>query len=266
MSLGIAMLLGVIQGLTEFLPVSSSGHLAIAQYFINDFSQPGVFFDIVVHLGTLFAVLLYFRNEVMLLLRGLTPGDAGRDGRRLIGLLTIATIPAIIAGLSIGDRIRQSFESLSAIGFALCVTGGLLLLTPRFVSGIKRLSELSKPDALVVGLFQALALFPGISRSGTTIVGGLVLGVNRYDSARFSFLMSIPAILSATVFNMNDALSLPSGVIFAYLAAFVSAFVVGYVAIHLVVRLLASERFHLFGYYCLLLGGCLLVYVAIGPA
>ena len=266
MSPVIAILLGTIQGLTEFLPVSSSGHLAIAQHFIQDFSQPGVFFDIVVHLGTLLAVLMYFWKEILFLLNGLSPSRSGRDGRRLIVLLVIGTIPAVIAALTIGDWVEESFESLLAVGIALCITGCLLLVTPRFASGRRQLSEVSPLDAVIIGAFQSVALFPGISRSGSTIIAGLMRGIDRHDSARFSFLLSIPAIIGATVFNFRDAMSLPAEDHLAYGLAFLTAFVVGYVAIHLVVRLLASHRFHLFGYYCLLLGGCLLVYITVRPS
>lgn len=264
MSAAAAVWLGVVQGLTEFLPVSSSGHLVIAQYFLREFEQPGLTFDVVLHLGTLGAVLVYFRREVRLVLSGLRPGELGVPGRRLIGLLVVGTIPAVIAALAFKDAIEASFESLAPVGVSLIVTGVWLLVTSRFARGERELDRLTLKDAVVVGLCQSAALFPGISRSGSTIGAGLATGLSHGTAARFSFLLSIPAILGAAVFNLKDAAAIERDAWLAYAIGFLTAFAIGYLAIGIVIKFLESQRFHLFGYYCLVLGGAILVYVAFG--
>ena len=268
MSIAAAIWLGTIQGLTEFLPVSSSGHLAIAQHFVAGFDQPGLLFDIVLHLGTLGAVLLYFRQELVFLSGGLKPGSSGSAARRLIGLLALSTIPVVIVALLFKSRIEQSFEQLGLIGASLCVTGGWLLLSSQVSSrtsaGKRQLQELTVRDALFVGLFQSAALLPGISRSGTTIGAGLMRGLGHGTAARFSFLLSIPAIVGAAVLNSKDVAFVGSDAVFSYFIGFLTAFAVGYMAIGIVIRFLERQKFHLFGYYCLVVGGALLGYVTLG--
>ena len=264
MSATTAIWLGVVQGLTEFLPVSSSGHLVIAQHFMSDFEQPGLTFDVVLHLGTLGAVLLYLRREVGLVLSGWKPGDLGTPGRRLIGLLVLGTIPAVVAALLFKDAIVAGFENLSLVGVSLGATGIWLLATSRVASGERTLDRVEPLDALVVGLCQSAALVPGISRSGSTIGAGLARGLAHGAAARFSFLLSIPAILGAAVFNLKDATSVSRDAWPEYAAGFLTAFAIGYVAIGIVIKFLESQRFHLFGYYCLVVGGAVLVYVALG--
>jgi undecaprenyl-diphosphatase len=261
-----AVLLGVVQGLTEFLPISSSGHLAIAQHFLPGFDEPSVLFDIVLHLGTLGAVLIYLRREVAMLISGLMPGSSGVVGRRLILLLVLGTLPAVVAALSFGDFVENSFESLSVVGIALIVTGCFLLASSRFTTGRRGLGEVATKDAVLVGLAQSVALVPGISRSGSTIVAGLMRGIEHGAAARFSFLLSIPAILGAAVFKFSDVALVSGDALWGYVAGFSTAFAIGYVAIGIVIKLLASQRFYLFGYYCLGMGGAVLVYVAFGAS
>lgn len=266
MSIWGAIILGVIQGLTEFLPVSSSGHLVVAQHFLPGFHQPGVLFDIILHLGTLLAILIFFRSEVELLLKGLTPGQSGAQGRRLIFMLVLGTIPAVLVGLSLGPYIERSFTQLAVVGVGLLVTGGLLLLSKHLTRKEGRqgrnLDEVTTKDAVLVGLLQSAALVPGISRSGSTIVAGLGRGLSRETAARFSFLLSIPAIVGATVYEIPKVHLLPDDAMAAYVAGFFMAFAVGYGAIVIVLRCLAHRKFHVFGYYCLAVGGVILVYVA----
>jgi undecaprenyl-diphosphatase len=262
MSLYAAILLGLIQGLTEFLPISSSGHLAVAQHFIPGFSQPGLLFDIVLHLGTLFAVLIYFRREVGLLVRALNPADGDTTWRRLWVMLILGTLPAVVVGLSLGALVEQSFAELWVVGTGLLITGALLLGSGRLSLEGRELAEVGARDALTVGLFQSAALLPGISRSGSTIVGGLTRGLSHDAAARFSFLLSIPAILGAAVYDLPRVSLLEAGAVAGYVAGFATAFVVGYISIGVVLRLLAIKRFHLLGYYCLTAGGAVLAYVA----
>jgi undecaprenyl-diphosphatase len=261
-SLSAAILLGAIQGLTEFLPISSSGHLAVAQHFVPGFSQPGLLFDIVLHLGTLLAVLIYFRQEILFLFGALDPGSRGAPGRRLLAMLALGTIPAVVAGLLLAPLVEASFSNLMVVGGGLLVTAILLLASARLTPDGRGLPQVGVKDALVVGLFQSAALFPGVSRSGWTIVGGLTRGLSHDAAARFSFLLSVPAILGAAVYDFPRVGQLQSGALAGYLGGFATAFIVGYISIGVVLRLLAIRRFHLFGYYCLLAGGTVLVYVA----
>ena len=262
MPLHTAVLLGLIQGLTEFLPVSSSGHLAVAQYFLPGFSQPGLLFDIVLHLGTLLAVFIYFRREILFMLRALGPGNEGTPWRRLWILLFVGTLPAVVAALLFGDLIEKSFSALWVVGVGWIVTGVLLLSTARLTMSERSLEALKLTDALAVGLFQGAALLPGISRSGSTIVGALLRGLSHDAAARFSFLLSIPAIAGAAVYDLPRVSLLEADAAVGYLVGFATAFVVGYISIGVVLRLLAIRLFHLFGYYCLAAGGAVLVYIA----
>ena len=261
MPLHTAILLGLIQGLTEFLPISSSGHLAVAQHFLPGFSQPGLLFDIVLHLGTLLAVLIYFRREVGFMLRALGPGNGGSTWRRLWVLLVIGTIPAVLAALLLGDLIEESFSALWVVAVGWIATGVLLLSSQRLTMKERGFSDLKATDALAVGLFQSAALLPGLSRSGSTIVGGLMRGLSHDSAARFSFLLSIPAILGAAVYDLPRVSLVEAEAVVGYVAGFATAFLVGYICIGVVLRLLAIGRFHLFGYYCLTAGGAVLVYI-----
>ena len=266
MSVTTAILLGVVQGLTEFLPVSSSGHLVIAQHFLPGFNQPSVLFDVVLHLGTLGAVLVYLRREIAMLFSSLVPGGSGRVGRRLITLLALGTLPAVVVALGFGDYIEASFDRLSIVGGALLVTGAILLISSRYSIRGRSIDEIGTKDAVLIGLAQSAALLPGISRSGSTIVAGLMRGVDHAAVARFSFLLSIPAITGAAVFKFNDIALVSGDAVWGYLAGFLASFAIGYLAIDIVIKLLASRRFHLFGYYCFGMGGAVLVYVAFGLA
>lgn len=263
MSPANGILLGAIQGLTEFLPVSSSAHLAVAQHFLPGFSQPGVLFDAVLHLGTLVAVLIYFRSELALLASGLAPGPRGMEGRRLLVMLVLGTMPAAAAALAFGPTVEESFTRMAVVGGGLLVTGVLLWGSRAFSREGRHLDQIRPADALVVGLLQSAALLPGISRSGTTIVAGLARGLSGEASARFSFLLSVPAILGAAVYELPQAGAVAAGQIPAYAAGFATAFALGYLSIGAVLRLLVGRRFHLFGYYCLAGGGALLVYAAL---
>ena len=281
MNFGASLLLGIVQGLTEFLPVSSSGHLVLGRAFLPDdaLQSPGVLFEIVVHLGTLTAALIYLRREVFGLVRSLagvgsaTPDgrEAVRNGRRLVGLLLAASLPAAVVGVAFRDQIHHAF---SGIGFA----AGGLVLTGAVLLGFRRCSAAARDpaaaetgaiprlpgglaDALWIGAAQAAAIFPGVSRSGLTIVAGRQRGVSPADAARFSFLLSAPAIAGAALFEGASALG--SGALAAAGAAvaleltvgFLTAFVAGTFALRWVFDWLARERFHRFGWYCLSAGG-----------
>ena len=289
MNFGASLLLGIVQGLTEFLPVSSSGHLVLGRAFLPDeaLRSPGVLFEIVVHLGTLAAALIYLRREVLGLLRslvgigGATPEgrDTVRAGRRLVGLLLVASIPAAIVGVAFQDQIHHAFSGIGFAAGGLVLTGAVLLYfrrpTAAAADGATAAAEAGAAtptgaiprlprglgDALWMGVAQAAAIFPGVSRSGLTIVAGRQRGVSPADAARFSFLLSAPAIAGATL--LEGASALGSGALAAagstvaleLTVGFLTAFVAGTFALRWVFDWLARERFHQFGWYCLSAGG-----------
>jgi undecaprenyl-diphosphatase len=261
------ILLGALQGLTEFLPVSSSGHLALAQMLIDrlggHFEQPGVVVDAMLHVGTAFAVVWHERRELGRWL-------STRPGQRLLLLLAVGTLATAVTAFPARDAAKASFDMLWVVGLCLVVTA-VVVYTTRFLGGHgDGASEATTTwkHTVLVGLAQGLAVFPGVSRSGLTIATGLGVGLDRTWAARFSFLMSIPAIAGATlveVVSEREALGglgaefwLTAGV--GALAAALS----GYIALRLVIRTLESRHFHLFALYCLPLGLVVLVVAWLG--
>jgi undecaprenyl-diphosphatase len=245
-----ALLLGLIQGLTEFLPVSSSGHLVIAQDLIG-FQGPGIVFDILLHGATLGAVMLYFWRDVAALLASLLPGgDVAR--RRLVGLILLATIPTGVIGLSIDHYLSGLFESARFAAAMLVVTGLVLLVAERTRAGTGTMEQVSPMQAVLLGTAQGIAVLPGISRAGSTIATGLMLGMDAQAAARFSFLMSIPAILAAVALHARDlASNAAAGHNLLPMAAGAGvAFVSGLGAIHLLLKLLARRKLWPFSVYC----------------
>ena len=281
MNIGTSLLLGIVQGLTEFLPVSSSGHLVLGRGLLpaDALRSPGVLFEIVVHLGTLAAALIYLRREVFGLLRSLAGTDgstsegagAVRRGRQLIGLLVIASVPAAVVGVAFREQIHHAFSGIGFAAVGLIVTGAVLLTFRRPArearqaptAGDATIPRLPRglADALWIGIAQAAAILPGISRSGLTIIAGRGRGVSPADAARFSFLLSAPAIAGAALLEGasalgSGALSAAGGVVALELTlGFLAAFLAGTLALRWVFDWLARERFHQFGWYCLSVGG-----------
>jgi len=241
MSYSQAIFLAIIQGLTEFLPVSSSGHLVIFQKLFN-LAEPPVLFDVLVHVGTLGAILVYFRKALI------------KVSRKTIWLIIIGTIPAAIVGLFLQSYISQIFNSLKLVGVSLLVTAGLLLLSQRFKSLNRRFNSVKWQDAIFVGCFQALAIIPGISRSGSTIVSSLWRKFDRKTAFQFSFYLAIPAILGALVLQTPDLVYSPCGYLGQGILGMLIAGLVGYGALKLLEKTLLSAKFWLFGIYCLVLG------------
>ena len=262
-----SVLLGVIQGVTEFLPVSSSGHLAIAQHLLNisGASESPPFFDVLLHLGTLFAVfaaywedirdmVLEFFYGVSDLVHRTTPRRVP-PARRMILLIIVGTLP-LFAVLPIKDTIEALGDNMYFVAFALLATGCLLFASDHVRRGRKTEKSATMLDALLVGVGQALATCPGISRSGTTITAGCFVGFERKFAVRYSFLMSIPAILGANILSLKDALE--AGILWEevpiYLVGVAVSAVVGYACIRLI-RLVADKgKFGFFAYYCWLAG------------
>ena len=263
MSLLSSILLGFIQGLTEFLPVSSSGHLAIAEHLLGMSGASDIpeFFDVLLHLGTLVAVFVAYwaevRDMVLEFFRGAKDLAHGTtptpipSARRMILLIIVGTLPLFVV-LPIKDLVEGLADNMYFVGGALLVTGCLLFASDRVRKGHKSERSARIQDVLVVGLAQAIATCPGISRSGTTITAGCFVGFDRKFAVRYSFLMSIPAILGANILSLKDAVS--AGIIWAdvpvYLVGVVVAAGVGYVCIRLLKMIAEKGKFGFFAYYC----------------
>lgn len=231
--------LGILQGLTEFLPVSSSGHLVIAQSLMPGFVQPGVLFDVMLHVGTLSAVLLYFRKTL-----------AGLDKNYLL-LLFIGSLPALVVGLLFQNFFEGLFSGTLIVGIALIITSIVNYLTDK---AKKKKSDFNYLDSFLVGIAQAIAIIPGISRSGSTIFAATRLGIDRRKAAEFSFILSIPAIFGASILQLTKYFSHVNGSFTTYFIGFIFAFVTGYFAISLVIKTLLSKRFIFFAVYCGVVG------------
>ncbi len=256
-----AFVLGLLQGLTEFLPVSSSGHLVMGQELL-DVRIPGVAFEVAVHIATLFSVLVVFRKRVWALASGALRLD--KEAWRYIGLLAAGTVPAAVVGLSARNLLEGLFENPVVVGFALLVTGGFLWTS----RGAVAREPQAKPTLLaaaVMGLAQAFAIIPGISRSGATVVAGLWMGVEAEEAAAFSFLMAVPAILGAAVLELPAPGGEPAGMgglaTGPLLAGSLVAAVAGVLAIWTFVVMLKRRSFHRFGPYCWGVGGLFLLYL-----
>lgn len=256
------MALGVLQGLTEFLPVSSSGHLVIAQQlFPGAALDNALAFDVWLHFGTLLAVLVYFRSDLTAMAAALV-GRSGADQaylRRWVGLLALATVPIGIVGLSAREILLHAFESLPAVGVALFATAGLLVFATRCLAGRRGAEQLGVRDALWIGLFQAVAVIPGVSRSGATIAGALGQGLDRATSARFAFLMSVPAIAGAMVGNFSEVGAVLDQHTVAVLAGTAAAALTGWFAIDVMIRAIQVGRLMPFAVYCGVLGASTLL-------
>lgn len=236
--------LGAIQGLTEFLPVSSSGHLVVAQHFFPGFSQPGVLFDAFLHLGTTTAVVVILWKRIL------------RINLKDIKYIFLATIPVVIVGIFFQNEIEPLFKSIKIVGIALLVTSVFNFLSDKVSL---RSRKINSKSSVLVGLFQALAIVPGISRSGSTIFSGLVAGVPKKEAAEFSFLISIPAILGANIFEFYKHGIMMRTVYSNYVVGFLAAFVFGMLAIKVVFKFLEKGSFKVFSFYCLFLGLLLLI-------
>lgn len=260
MNLLEALLLGVLQGLTEFLPVSSTGHLVLGQALFGiDF--PGVTFEVTVHLATLISVMWVYRRRVLGLAGGAVRGDA--SAWRYICLLALASVPAALVGLLARDAFEAAYaEPLIAAGMLLIT--GLLVYSIRFTAREASDAEPSASQSVWIGLAQAAAILPGISRSGATVAVGAWRGVEVVALAEFSFLMSVPAIAGAGILQLGRAG--PAGPGPAFLAvSFAGALVTGIFAIHWFVRVLRARAFHRFAWYCWAVGCAYLVAAALAP-
>jgi len=272
MELMQAMILGVIQGLTEFFPVSSSGHLVIFQQMMG-LKEPVLMFDISVHVGTLAAIVLYYFNDIIRIFKSLIRLAScrlrGQDGNfssaeisdaHMAWLIVVGSLPTAVIGFGFHMISDVLFSSLTLVGISLMITGGILLGTRWVNQGKDSVSDFSIKKVLLIGIIQGLAIMPGISRSGSTISAGLFLGVNRETAIRYSFLLSIPAILGALVLQIfidpSGGGNVSSGIIATGL---VTSLIVGYAALSLLVKIVQKGHLYFFTPYCFVLGVIVLI-------
>jgi len=251
-----ALVLGIVQGITEWLPVSSSGHLVITQQLLGIHADESLLFDLVVHLGTLFAVIVYFRKELGRIVLALFTRAIGRSAeqsqlRKLGVLLIIGTVPAALAGVIFKDQIEEIFD-IRLVGIALVANGFFLFAASRFASeGNKRAANLL--DAIVIGLLQAVSIIPGISRSGSTLCGGMFRGLQRETAAVFAFLLSVPTLIGAFGYGFLT-LERYDATLLTSMIGLVSAFAVGLVSIDYLLKAVRRGKLWIFGAYCVIVG------------
>jgi undecaprenyl-diphosphatase len=259
MPIWVAIVLGAVQGLAEFLPISSSGHLTLMQAIIDfeKYNVNAVAFDLVLHLGTLVAVVIAFWSDIRTLFLSFFGwvGDGFKvkniPSRRLIVLILIATLPLVVGAL-IEGYVEDAFHSTLFVGIALCFTAVMLWIAAKHGGGKKTEADAKYSDAVKVGLMQLIALFPGVSRSGSTICGGLFSGFHKDFAVRFGFLMSIPAVLGAVVLDVADALAegIDPALLGVYVVGIVSSAVSGYLSIRFINMIASKGKFGAFAYYC----------------
>jgi undecaprenyl-diphosphatase len=247
-----AILLGIVQGLTEWLPISSSGHLVIIQELLG--IQVPLIFDVMLHFGTLLAVCAMFWKDLLKIVSSIVHLDFQSEYGTLAQFLVVGSIPIALIGALFHDFFASLFTNLTAVGVALLLTS-IILYSSKFH---KESKQLNYKESFLVGIAQAIAIIPGISRSGFTIATGLLRGIDRREIFRFSFLLSVPAIIGANMFELItvpltgfDMISMTVGT--------VTAAVVGYLSLKLLLRLVVNRKFYLFSFYCLALGLLILI-------
>lgn len=255
-----SIILGAVQGLTEFLPISSSGHLVLAQSILN-IEEPPLFFDVMLHFGTLMAVFIFFWRDIWEIVAGIFGRNPNKgrstshyktkkSARMFAWYIIIATIPTAIIAFILKKTIESAFENALFVSITLLITGIILWLSGRIGQRGKTFNTLR---AFIIGIAQGIAALPGISRSGTTISTALMMGLDGEQAARFSLLMSIPAILGATILELKDIenIDVSIGIVLLGMAI---AFIVGYISIKFLVKILARGHFSRFAYYCWAIG------------
>ncbi len=259
MTIWQAFILGIVQGLTEFLPISSSGHLVITPFLLGwSIPEEHVFtFDVLVQMGTLIAVIIYFWKYLWKIGNAVLKGilekkPFGSEDAKLGWFVVLSTIPAILGGLFLKDQVEAAFHSVQITAVFLLITAFLLWIAERLSRQVNKMEDLSTLDAFIIGCFQVLAIFPGLSRSGSTISGGILRKLKREEAAKFSFLMSIPVMLGAAVMSINDLLEVPNLNEFlpVLLVGFITSGLVGFLSIHWLLKFLNNNKLGLFSIYC----------------
>ncbi len=242
-----ALFLGLVQGLTEWLPISSSGHIVIIQHLLG--LQVSLLFDTLLHAGTLFAVIVFFRNDIYKFIKVIIKQDFKSTEGKQIQFIILGSIPITVVGFLLHDIITSMFDSLFIVGLGLICTGTLLYLTKKPNSNM----QLTFKNSFIIGLAQAAALLPGVSRSGLTISTGLLQGVNSELIFKFSFLLAIPSIIGANIFELYHIVSIQNEIIYVIIGFGIAA-IVGYLSLRLLYRILKIEKLYIFAYYCWILG------------
>lgn len=254
------LLLGIVQGLTEFIPVSSSGHLVLFQEILG-VEQAGLLFDVSLHFGTLVALFLYFWKDIKTIVQGFFAGK--QTEKNLVFLLAIATVPGVIAGLLLEEAAATTFRSPQLVMITLGLFGLVMLLAERYAKQLTQndVNKVSLRQALIIGVAQALAIVPGVSRSGVTISAGLFAGLNRVAAARFSFLLAMPTILGATikVLLSDGALAAIGEQSLQFGLGFLTAFASGLLAIKFLLAFLTNHSLAAFAYYRFVIAAVILI-------
>lgn len=258
-----AIILGAVQGLGEFLPISSSAHLVLAPWFFG-WSDQGLAFDIALHWGTLLAVVAYFREDIWLLARGFifslrkqTRDLSNNPYQKLAWLILIATVPAALIGKLFETQVESVFRSPLLIAGTLSIAGAILWLADKYGEKLKTLTQAKWSNALIIGLAQAFSIIPGVSRSGSTITAGLLQGLTREDAAKFSFLMSVPIILGAGLLKIPEIAEIDNrGLVFV---GFLSSAIFGFLAIKYMLKWISTRSFAVFAFYRLVLAALIVV-------
>ena len=257
-----SIILGLIQGITEWLPISSTGHLRIAEHFFG-LSVP-LLFDVLLHVATLVVILVYFRGSIKNVFSALWNRDFHSQDGKLIIPIIIGTIPTVLIALLVGNELDAYFNSLALLGAGL-IAGGIILFTSKFTT--ERKDTISYPVAFLIGIMQGISIIPSISRSGLTIAIALLLGIKKEIAFKFSFLLSIPAVIGAlglTLYEEHGAFSLAGISSIEIVAAILVTVTVSFLALKLLWKTLASKKFYLFSIYCLLIGIALIILSLLG--
>lgn len=268
MSILQALFLGVLQGITEFLPISSSGHLVIAQTFLGLEVDSLKSFDVVVHLGTLTAIIIYFWKDIVGLLKGflgflriykVKPSD--KKYQNLILYIVVATIPAVIVGLLFEDAIDDLFRNAFYVGIWMIIVGVIFIISEKRLKTYLLKKKIGYLSATIIGIMQAFALIPGVSRSGTTISAGIFQGLTREKAARFSFLLAVPVILGAGILTVMNEISRGGFEleISLLLTGFASSALAGFCAVYFLMKYLKKHTLKAFSYYLFLVGGLVII-------
>lgn len=256
------IILGIIQGLTEWLPISSTGHLKLAEHFLG--LKVPIIFDITLHLGTLMVILIYFKKEIKEVILALLRFDFKTEYGKLIPLIIVGTIPTALIGLIFGAIIEDIFQNPLpiAIAFILC---GIILYSTK--TGKEKTDTINYSKALMIGVAQGITIIPGISRSGTTIAVALLLRIRREKAFKFSFLLSVPAILGAFSLKAYSQMGALTSAGYSWTEAIIGAFVamaVGYFTLKLLSKILAAQKLHSFAFYCWFIASLSLIFSFIG--
>ncbi|MFH1328785.1 MAG: undecaprenyl-diphosphate phosphatase [Candidatus Bathyarchaeota archaeon] len=248
------LILAVVQGLTEWLPVSSSGHLVITQKVLG-LNLP-LIYSVMLHVGTLIVILTVFRKDVAEIIKALVKREFQTEEGKLALLIAVGSVPIAIIGFVFYDFFESLFDNLLVVGVALLITGCVLFFSERRI-GNRKMGIL---DSLLIGLAQGVAIIPGVSRSGVTIATGLLRKIGKATAFRYSFLLSVPAVIGATLMESRELVTGNIDVVPLFLGAIISM-IVGYASLKLLQKIVMSEKFHLFAYYCWIVGIVIILFI-----